>query len=52
MSQFFIIGSVSLIEKLSNGTQNLLNFEDRISFSIICSSLFGRGCNLAGDNDV
>jgi len=38
--QFFIIGKVSLIEKLSKGKQIFLNLEFNISFNIICSSLF------------
>ena len=36
--QFFIIGSVSLIKKLSNGTQKLLNFEDIISVRVAIGS--------------
>ena len=36
----FIIGKVSLIERLSKGIQRFLYFDFKISFSIICSSLF------------
>ena len=38
--QFLIKGNVCLIEKSYKGTQNLLYFDWRISFTIICSSLF------------
>ena len=38
--QFFIIGKISFIGKLSKGTQWSLNFDCNISFKIICSSLF------------
>ena len=37
--QFLIIGKVSLIKKLSKGTQRFLYLDCKISFNIICSSL-------------
>ena len=39
-SQLFIIGKISLIDKLSKGKQRSPNLDFSISFNNICSSLF------------